>query len=103
MSANVSIGDVTATVTRHRRERPPLAARRSRPSGDGAGHFPTAYDLGPDRGRSFSGRLVDIDGDGDSDIVISDYRPYPKLVYINDVKGHFHVDRLTGGHSGTLM
>jgi hypothetical protein len=38
--------------------------------GDGRGRFPTAYNLGDLPYRSYSGRLVDIDGDGDLDVVL---------------------------------
>src|ERR671913_1176726 len=39
--------------------------------GDGGGRFPSAYDLGPAADRTYSGNLVDLDGDGDLDVVIS--------------------------------
>ena len=57
--------------------------------GDGRGNFPTASDLGNSPYRSYSGRLVDIDGDGDLDVVLSNDTPDPKVVYMNDGKGHF--------------
>jgi FG-GAP-like repeat len=59
--------------------------------GDGRGHFPIAYNLGEMPYRSYSGRLVDIDGDGDLDVVLSNDTPDPKIVYLNDGKGHFHL------------
>jgi len=40
--------------------------------------------------------LVDIDGDGDLDVVLSNDAPDPKLVYMNDGKGHFHVGSTYG-------
>jgi hypothetical protein len=58
--------------------------------GDGRGRFPTAYDLGPASDRTYSGNLVDLDGDGDLDVVISNDRPDPKRIYLNDGKGRFH-------------
>ena len=64
--------------------------------GDGAGHFKPAYDLGTAKDRSYSGRLVDLDRDGDLDVVISNDEPDPKLVYLNDGKGHFHVGSTFG-------
>ena len=97
-SANVSIGDVNGDghldIVLAKGRHWPLVDRVL--LGDGAGHFPTTYDLGPTADRSYSGRLVDIDGDGDLDIVISNDRPDPKLVYINDGKGHFHVGSTYG-------
>ncbi len=59
--------------------------------GDGSGHFGTAYDLGEASDRSYSGHLVDLDRDGDLDVVISNDAPDPKLVYLNDGHGHFRV------------
>lgn len=58
--------------------------------GDGKGGFPSAYDLGPAADRTYSGNLVDLDGDGDLDVVISNDTPDPKRVYLNDGKGRFH-------------
>ena len=55
-----------------------------------------AYNLGDTADRSYSGRLVDLDGDGDLDVVISNDRPDPKLVYLNDGTGHFHVGSTFG-------
>jgi len=57
--------------------------------GDGRGGFPTAYDLGPASDKTYSGNLVDLDGDGDLDVVISNDTPDPKRIYFNDGKGHF--------------
>ncbi len=57
--------------------------------GDGRGGFPAANDLGTASDRSYSGRLVDLDGDGDLDVVISNDNPDPKLVYLNDGTGRF--------------
>ena len=34
---------------------------------------------------------MDVDSDRDLDVVISNDDPDPKLVYLNDGKGHFHV------------
>jgi hypothetical protein len=58
--------------------------------GDGRGAFPTAYDLGPVADKTYSANLVDLDGDGDLDVVISNDTPDPKRVYLNDGKGRFH-------------
>jgi hypothetical protein len=57
--------------------------------GDGGGRFPTAYDLGPAADRTYSGNLVDLDRDGDLDVVISNDTPDPKRIYLNDGKGKF--------------
>lgn len=59
--------------------------------GDGKGGIKRAYDLGTASDKTYSGRLVDIDGDGDLDVVISNDQPSPKLVYLNDGKGRFTV------------
>jgi hypothetical protein len=39
---------------------------------------------------------VDLDRDGDLDVVISNDEPDPKLVYLNDGKGHFRVGSTFG-------
>jgi VCBS repeat protein len=92
-SANVSVGDVNGDgkldIILVKGRHWPLVDRVL--LGDGGGHFPTAYALGTASDRSYSGRLVDIDGDGDLDVVISNDSPDPKLVYLNDGTGHFSV------------
>jgi hypothetical protein len=92
-SANVSIGDVNGDglldVVLAKGRHWPLVDRVL--IGDGAGHFTKGYDLGSASDRSYSGRLVDLDRDGDLDVVISNDEPDPKLVYLNDGKGHFSV------------
>jgi hypothetical protein len=57
--------------------------------GDGRGGMARSYDLDTAADRSYSGLLVDIDGDGDLDIVISNDAPDPKRVYLNDGSGRF--------------
>jgi hypothetical protein len=57
--------------------------------GDGRGGFPSSYDLGPASDKTYSGNLVDLDGDGDLDVVISNDTPDPKRIYLNDGKGRF--------------
>jgi hypothetical protein len=57
--------------------------------GDGHGRFPSAFDLGPAADRTYSANLVDLDRDGDLDIVISNDTPDPKRIYLNDGKGRF--------------
>jgi len=59
--------------------------------GDGKGGVVRAQDLGAVANRSYSGRLADIDGDGDLDVIVSNDRPDSKLVYLNDGKGFFQV------------
>jgi hypothetical protein len=97
-SANVALGDVDgdgdldAVLAKGRHW--PLVDRVL--LGDGAGHFASGYDLGSASDRTYSGRLVDMDRDGDLDVVISNDAPDPKLVYLNDGKGHFRVGSAYG-------
>lgn len=57
--------------------------------GDGAGNFEPARQLGRTADRSYSGELVDVDDDGDLDVVVSNDSPDRKLVYLNDGEGNF--------------
>ena len=89
-SANVSIGDVNGDGN------PDLVLAKGRHwplvdrvmLGDGHGGFSKSYDLGSASDRSYSGHLVDLDGDRDLDVVISNDKD-PKLVYLNDGTGRF--------------
>ena len=90
-SANVSVGDLNEDgnldILLVKGRHWPLKSRVL--LGDGKGNFPTVYNLSESPYRSYSGRLVDLDGDGNLDVVLSNDEPDPKLVYMNDGKGHF--------------
>lgn len=92
-SANVSIGDVDGDgrldIVLAKGRHWPLVDRVL--IGDGKGGIRRAYDLGTASDRSYSGRLVDLDADGDLDVVVSNDTPDPKLVYLNDGQGRFIV------------
>jgi len=96
-SANVSIGDVNGDgnpdIVLAKGRHWPLVDRVL--LGDGRGGFSSAYDLGTASDRTYSGHLIDLDGDGDLDVAISNDRD-PKLVYLNDGTGHFRA----GSHYG---
>ena len=64
--------------------------------GDGRGGFQPAYALGGPPDRSYSGVLVDLDGDGDLDVVVSNDHPDAKLVHLNDGNGRFLVGSTFG-------
>jgi len=55
---------------------------------NGKGGF-TASNLGAAPDRTYSAALVDLDRDGDPDIVVSNDYPDRKLLYKNDGKGNF--------------
>src|SRR5262249_33935956 len=97
-SANVSIGDLNGDgnldILLVKGRHWPLISRVL--LGDGSGHFPTASNLCLTLYRSYSGRLVDIDGDGDLDVVLSNDAPDPKVIYLNDGKGHFNIGSTYG-------
>lgn len=88
-SANVSIGD----VNRDGHQDIVLVKGRHWPLDDlvllglGNGSFQPAYPLGSQPDRSYSGVLVDMDGDGDLDVVVSNDTPDPKIMHLNDGRG----------------
>ena len=92
-SANVSIGDLNGDgfpdLVLAKGRHWPLVDRVL--IGDGRGGFSAGYDLGAASDRTYTGQLVDIDGDGDLDVVISNDNPDPGLVYLNDGGGRFSV------------
>jgi hypothetical protein len=97
-SANVSIGDldqdghldVVLVKGRHW----PLSDILL--MGDGTGAFRPARAIASVEDRSYSGVLVDIDADGDLDVVVSNDHPDPNLVYLNNGRGEFAL----GSHFG---
>lgn len=97
-SANVSIGDLNGDghldLVLAKGRHWPLVDRVL--LGDGRGHTTSAYDLGEASDRTYSGLLVDLDGDRDLDVVISNDDPDPKRVYLNDGKGRFAVSSTFG-------
>lgn len=64
--------------------------------GAGDGTFQPAYPVREEADRSYSGLLVDMEGDGDLDIVVSNDRPDPKIVHLNDGRGRFTVGSTFG-------
>lgn len=97
-SANVSVGDVNADGHQDIL----LVKGRHWPLenlvllGDGSGAFQPAYPVGAQADRSYSGELVDMDRDGDLDIVVSNDDPDAKLVHLNDGNGRFTVGSTYG-------
>jgi hypothetical protein len=92
-SANVSIGDINGdgaldVVLVNGRHWPGMSRVFL---GDGRGHFATTYDLSDTKYKSYSGILVDVNGDGAPDVILSNDTPDPKVILLNDGKGHFHL------------
>jgi reactive intermediate/imine deaminase len=92
-SANASFGDLDGDghldIVLAKGRHWPLVSRVL--LGDGRGGVRAAYDLGPTAEKTYSARLVDLDGDGDLDVVTSNDAPSRKLVYLNDGNGRFSV------------
>jgi hypothetical protein len=90
-SANLSIGDVNADghqdIVLVKGRHWPLEDRVLLGKGDGT--FQPAYSVGSRADRSYSGVLIDIDRDGDLDVVVSNDEPDVKVVHLNDGRGQF--------------
>ena len=97
-SANVSVGDVNGDG----HQDIVLVKGRHWPLenlilvGDGRGSFQPAYSLGGQPDRSYSGVLVDVDRDGDLDVVVSNDNPDANVVHLNDGHGRFRVGSTFG-------
>ena len=97
-SANVSIGDLNGdghldlvlVKGRHWPLVDPVLL------GNGDGTFEAAGTLSPTADRSYSGVLIDLDRDGDLDVVVSNDLPDPKVVHLNDGTGQFSVGSTFG-------
>ena len=57
--------------------------------GDGKGHFKPGPPLPNKPDRSYSAPLADLNGDGFLDMIISNDRPDPKVILLNDGHGKF--------------
>ena len=88
ISAGAVLGAQTATRTS-----PPLAA----PQGSASRlHYDRHLLLETTAETSANASFGDVDGDGLLDVVISNDRPDPKLVYLNDGTGHCRVGSTFG-------
>jgi len=90
-SANVSIGDVNGDghldILLVKGRHWPL--QNLVLLGDGTGSFRPPVPVAPAGDRSYSGILVDVDNDGDLDVVVSNDSPDDKGVFLNDGTGSF--------------
>ena len=57
--------------------------------GDGQGGFADPIPVSAQADRSYSGVLLDLDLDGDLDMVVSNDDPDPKVIHLNDGTGRF--------------
>lgn len=100
-SANISIGDLDGDgnldILLVKGRHSPRVDRVL--LGDGRGGFPTVRDLGAQADRSYAGLLVDLDRDGDLDVVISNDSPDPKVLHLNDGTARFRVGGTYGNPS----
>ncbi len=90
-SANVSLcdldGDKDLDIVLAKGRHWPLANRVL--LNDGTARFERALDVGEKPDRSYSALTGDLDGDGDSDLVVSNDRPDRKQIFLNDGKAQF--------------
>jgi hypothetical protein len=63
---------------------------------DGKAGFTQSRQLGRNADRTYSAVLVDLDRDGDLDVVVSNDTPDRKLIYLNNGKAHFQASNTWG-------